>query len=177
MSEAGLEVKLGGDVYRVVPQKIGRIRRKLTEAFSLLDTAAGEDAGEVEIDDQLYEALRVFIPDIAPKWRLLGYASAEAMEADSYDEAADSSPTGPELIEALQAIYTVNGGERIARLLGNVISPELIRAWIRTEGLKTLSDRSSSSPSPRAGAPSTSSTPPSPMPKPAASPSLASSTS
>ena len=160
MSDSGIAIKLGAREYRVVAQGIGRIRRKLTAALGLL----GDDV-EAELDEQLYDALKVFIPDLAPKWELLGYRSQEALDADDYSDAEDRSPTGPQIADALDAIYRANGGDRFARLLGNVIGPELIRAWVRTQGLQALSASSTSSASPKAGPPSTSSTPTGPTPE------------
>lgn len=129
-------VKLGDRTYNLVPQKIGRIRRKFGAAFGLIEAGATGDA-PAQVDDQLYEGLRVFIPDLAPKWELMGYADAELNEPT--DELADKSPTPNEIADAIEAIFNLHGGDRFVRLGKNFISPTVIRAWIDKELVGRLS--------------------------------------
>lgn len=135
-----MEITLGDRTYQLVPQRIGRIRRKLGEVISLLAEAEAE--APAEIGDRLYEGLQVFIPDLDPKWKLLGYRSESAMEADQYEEEADRSPTPPQIADTIEAIFNLHGGDRLVRLLKNAIGPEAIRAFLRTEALTRLSERS-----------------------------------
>lgn len=193
-SAAGILVKLGARDYRLVPQKMGRISRRLTAVFSLLD----DDLAPDTVTDRLYDGLEVFIPDLAPRWELAGYASEDDwryvteradVEAaardeyaaklpvaegddplrwddltdelrdgfrapdfvDPYDEAHDKSPTPVELADAIETIFTVHGGQRLIRLLGNVIRPEAIRAMLTRAALRWASELSPESPSQNGG--------------------------
>jgi hypothetical protein len=163
VSEEPVKVKLGSREYAIVAQGIGRIRRKLGQIVRVLDGAVEAS----ELSGELYQVCKVFIPDLAPEWELLGYAGPEAYERreePDYQEPEPSdevvTPTVPEIEEALEAIYRVNGGERLVRLLGNVVGLDLIRAQIRRAlaSWEPSSRSSESSPSARDGAPSTSST-------------------
>lgn len=166
MSNDPTKVRLGSREYTIVAQGIGRIRRKLTQILRLVDQG-GEDGLEVsELSGELYEAVKVFVPDLAPEWELLGYAGPEAFERRSepgYVEPDPDeeivTPTVPEISELLETIYRVNGGERLVRLLGNVIGLDLIRAKLRQAlaNWTPSSTSSASSPSTSAGAPSISS--------------------
>lgn len=84
---------------------------------------------------------------------------------DPYDEAADKSPRPSQLIDAVEKIFAVHGGDRVIRLLKNFVSPEMIRAQIKrmqiTAALKEARSLRSSSELPGNGAsgPTSSSTP------------------
>lgn len=81
MSEGNpIEVELGDRTYQLVPQRIGRINRKLSAVTSLARQAQSGQAPP-EISGQLYEALKVFIPDLDPQWKLAGYPSEDAYRA------------------------------------------------------------------------------------------------
>lgn len=158
---AGLTVTLGARDYRIVPQPIGRIRRKLVKVMQL---AEGEGV-EGEIDFELHDVLRTFIPDLAPLWELLGFASQEAYDAgeEPADEAYDGrSPTLPQIIETVEAVYTVNGADRLVRLGKGLVGEDLVRTLLRKELIGWSSRRSSSSPSPSGTSTPMSSTPSTP---------------
>jgi len=134
----GLPVQFGDRKYEVQPQRIGRLRRKLGAIAELTGNAAMGETPD-DLGGSLYEALKVFVPDLAPEWELLGYMNSEDFEhrADkdwtesAYDADADKSPTTEEVEAMLSAIYRVNGGERLVRLLGKFIDPETVRRQIR----------------------------------------------
>lgn len=157
MGEDPTKVKLGPREYKIVPQGIGRIRRKFGAVMGMLSEAGG-DLEVSELGGEAYEVCKVFIPDLAPEWELLGYAASDRSEPEPGEEV--ETPTIPQISDAFDAIYRVNGGERLVRLLGNVIGLDLIRAKIR-QGIAAWSPSSTSSArsqSESAGAPSTSST-------------------
>lgn len=160
-------VQIAGERYEVLPQRIGRLRRKLTliaTAFS----AMGEEGTEGAIDSagtQLHELIRVFVPDFMPEYQFEGYASETAREQDQYDEQADRSPSLPELIELFEAVYQVNGAERLMRLVTGVVDPKVVRQIIRNEMVNwslRRSDASPTLPSPNGESGSTPSTTPEP---------------
>jgi hypothetical protein len=182
-------IQLGGpegnpDTYKLRPQRIGRISRKLEAVIQLLGQRGGDSVSEVT--GATYDGLKVFIPDLAPQWKLAGYPNAEAWEAkeahakrqaeardayarqlalengasqaeadgtgwadldeaeqlryeeppeladfeDPYDPEADASPTPPEILDAIEGIFRIHGGDRLVRLVGKFVSPETIRAQI-----------------------------------------------
>ena len=150
----GIEITLGGRDYRVVPQGIGRIRRKLGALIGIGD---GEGLTG-EIDDQVYDLLRTFIPDVAPLCNLLGYSSETEMDAGGEPDGAIQEATLPQLIEAVQTIYVVNGADRLVRLgkaLG--INEGLISDALNKEIAERSLGRSASSPAPSGGSGSPSS--------------------
>lgn len=126
----GETVTLGDREYRLVPQRIGRIRHSIEQIVTVFGQTA-EDAPE--LDEQLVEFFKVFIPDLDPKWKLLGYASAEAHEAGEYDAAADNSPTPPEIADAIETIFQIHGGQRLMRVLKGLVDPEALKRLISTE--------------------------------------------
>jgi hypothetical protein len=76
-------IQLGGpegnpDTYKLRPQRIGRISRKLEAVIQLLGQRGGDSVSEVT--GATYDGLKVFIPDLAPQWKLAGYPNAEAWE-------------------------------------------------------------------------------------------------
>lgn len=181
----GVPVELGDRTYHLVPQRIGRIKRKLGAIFSLFSEQASGGVGSMDVSDvggSLYDVLNVFIPDLSPKWKLEGYKSEEAAEADEYDEAADASPTPPQIIDALEKIAEIHGIDRLRRVFFALVSPEAIRRYldsqVRVQATRTLeqegqrlgsapSPASVSSPQPNGGSDPTSSgtnapTPPQP---------------
>ncbi len=174
----GLTVKLGARDYTIVAQPIGRIRRKLGKLIAL-----GTEGGlEGEVDGELYSALKTFIPDLAPMYELLGYESEEAFKSGAEPsedaEAADRSPTLPQIIEAIDTVYRVNGADRLVRLGKSLVKEDVLKAIISKELIGWSSARSSSLPSPNGESTSTSSTPTPPTSdKSEDSPSLASSIS
>lgn len=140
-----LEVKLGGRDYPVVAQGIGRIRRKLG---SLIGISEG-DGLTGEIDGQVHDLLRTFIPDIAPLHELMGYRSEDEMKAGGDPEGGIEEVTLPQLIDAVDTIYVVNGADRLVRLgkaLG--LSRDLISETLNKEIAERSLARSVSLPAP-----------------------------
>jgi hypothetical protein len=175
----GLSVKLGARDYTIVAQPIGRIRRKLGKLIALNEGAAALDG---ELDGEAYSALKTFIPDLAPVWELLGYETEDAYKSGAEPsedaEAADRSPTLPQIIEAFEAVYRVNGADRLVRLGKSLVKEDVLKAIISKELISWSSARSSSSPSPNGESDLTSSTTTPPAPdENEDSPSLASSIS
>jgi hypothetical protein len=212
MSENPTKVTLGDREYQLAPQRIGRIGRKLSQ---VMDLFAGVGSGQVPTDvAPLYEALKVFIPDIDPIWKLAGYPSEEAYGAlaahekkveqarkrfaashgpkaegaekseaewadlpdevraeftppafeDPYDEAADRSPTPPEIMNAIETIFALHGGQRLVKLLRNFVTPEMIRGQILRMQVEAASARSRSLRLESGGSDPTPSTTPNPTP-------------
>ena len=178
-----ITVRLGARDYRLVPQRIGRISRKLEQAFELF--GSGVSSTPDEVTGTFYEVLQVFIPDLAPRWEMAGYASEDAFMAkkrhdeeverlreqhavsvagegarwaeldaaqqvgftppsfvDPYDDAADRSPTPPEIADAVQAIFEIHGGDRFTGLLGKFLSPETVKRMIHRYLLESSLRRS-----------------------------------
>ena len=150
-------IKLGARDYTVIPQGIGRIRRKLRKLM-LLGSGGAEITGE--IDNDLYDLFKTFIPDVPAMHELLGYESQEQFENDEEPDAAAAQGkevTLPQIIDAISAIYVVNGADRLVRLGKSVLGPDGLQALLRREVLSFYSDRSLSSPSPSGESPSTTS--------------------
>lgn len=162
MPEPHPTVQLGSHRYVVVAQRQARLRRQVPAVFAGVGAA---DAGDLltMLSDRAYDLLRVFIPDVMPKWEYDGYRSEQAAEADDYDDASDTSPTHKQVQDALAVCLEVNGIDKF-RLLGNVVSPELIRA-LMTQRLADLTlGNSPSLPAPNGAPPSTTTSPTSPTP-------------
>lgn len=162
MSDAGLPATLGQREYRIVPQPIGRIRRKLVRVVALAEGVGGTglDGG---LDEDLYSLLKTFVPDLAPLYELMGYASEEDYKAgrepedDSYDA---RSPTVPQLIELVQAIYTVNGADRLVRLGKALVGEDVIRHRLRKAAISWEPSASLPAASGESGSESSTPTPP-----------------
>lgn len=86
----GVPIQLGGRPYQLVPQRIGRIRRHFSRIASVMGQVADGEASEVAQagSTQVYDALKVFIPDLVPEWKFLGYASEEVYNAKREHDAA-----------------------------------------------------------------------------------------
>ena len=132
----GLPVTLGDREYRLQAQRIGRIRHSIQSI-----TAVFGEENATEVDDQLYDFFRVFIPDLDPKWKLMGYASAEAQEAGEYDSDADKSPTPPQIADAIEAIFQIHGGQRLMRVLKGLVDTEALKEMISIEVKRAQRDR------------------------------------
>lgn len=174
----GVKIKLGARDYEIVAQPIGRIRRKLVKIIGLAEGVIGIDG---EIDSDLYTVFKTFIPDLEPLYVLMGYASqedyAEGKEPD--DESYDRrSPTLPQIIEAVEAIYRVNGADRLVKLGKDLVGADVIRHRLRKALMSWEPSVSSPAPSGESASESSTSTEPtSPEPSGAPSPSPGSSTS
>lgn len=170
----GLKVQFGKEEYEVQPQRIGRIRRKLGSALSLATQAAGGETPD-DVGSQLYEGLKVFVPDLAPEWQIAGYMSKEdfdrrnddGFEESEYDEHRDGSPLTTEIADLLGAIYRINGGERLVKLLGKFIDENTVKRQFRIMQTQMVTKKASnqlpsfSAPSTESDPESSSTTPPS----------------
>lgn len=136
-------VTLGVKTYTLVPQHTGRIGRKLGAIRVLAGEleADGDDALVEGLSDRLYDALQVFIPDLAPRHEVAGFRRVEDFEAvranttepdpdfvdPRTDEDDELSPTPPQILDAIDAIYQIHGGSRLVRLLKTVVTQETIQ--------------------------------------------------
>lgn len=157
------QVKLGDHTYLLVAQRHAYLKRRLTGVIDSLQGTEVEDAGGIMelVGSRIFEVLRAFIPDFMPRYEFEGYASEQAMVAEEYHEAADRSPSYAEQFDAIAAALEVNGLNRL-KALGNVVSPELIRALIAEQVANMATQRSLSSPSPNGASPSPNGSPTSP---------------
>ena len=148
----GLEVQFGKKTYDVQPQRVGRIRRKLGAALSLVQDAAGGESPD-SVGTQLYEGLQVFVPDLAPEWELSGYMSKDDFdhrddpdwEEEPYEAERDGSPLTTEIEAMLHAVFTINGGDRLVRLLGKFIDENTVKRQIRILQAQAVQKKASSS--------------------------------
>lgn len=173
------QVKLGDHTYLVVPQRHAYLKRRLGGVIDSLQGAEVTDGGGVMelVGSRIYEVLRAFIPDFMPRYEFEGFASEQAFVAEDYQEAADRSPSYAEQFDAIAVALEVNGLNRL-KALGNVVSPELLRALIAEQVANMATQRSASSPSPNGASDSPNGSPTSPTSNGAtAGTSIASSTS
>jgi hypothetical protein len=122
----------------IVAQKHARLRHYLgAEDFQKILSA---DYGH-----ESYRILSIIVPAIPngvkdinnpnrrtvepfPEWEWEGFASEEAWKAyqngdrDAYDEEADQSPTGAEIVDLFEKALMVNGANRLGNLLSLVRS-------------------------------------------------------
>jgi hypothetical protein len=131
-------VPVGKRLIPVVAQKHARLRHYLT----------GEDFQKVlsmEYGHESYRILSILVPAIPngvknidnpnvytlqplPEWEWEGFASEEAWRAynngdrTAYDEDADRSPTGAEIVDLFEKSLMVNGANRLGNLLSLVRS-------------------------------------------------------
>jgi hypothetical protein len=129
----GAAVQIGSYTYSVVPQRIGRLKKRLGRALGDLESLGGEsllafvDSGL----ERAHDVLKVFIPDLMPAYEFLGYRSQDAMDADE-DEEGDYGPTLPDIVNAFEVVMRVNRLDLLGHLR-SVISPELLRAYISSQ--------------------------------------------
>lgn len=164
MPSGPVTVRLGDSDYIVVAQRHAYLRRRLGAVIDSLTGAEVEGSGGLMelVGSRMYEVLAAFIPSLMPRWKYEGFAGPEAYEADEYDESKDTSPTFEEQFHAISVAMEVNGLNRL-KALGNVVSPELIRALIAEQIANMAATRSSSSsPSANGAPPLTTSSPSSP---------------
>jgi hypothetical protein len=157
-------VQLGTHQYEVKDQPLPYLRHELGAFFETL-TAAEVDASNVLefLSGRAHEVLKVFIPDLMPLWEWNGYATAHAMEAGEYDAvAARNGPKPSEIRTAITVCMKVSGMDAY-KVLGKIVDPTLLRAWVTRELTRFLSSTSLSDLSQQARTPSmTSSAPESP---------------
>jgi len=133
--EESVEVRLGDETYTVVPQPHVRVQRTFPKVLRETFGNVGElDTSDVQsivggLGDGVYDVLKVFIDDLMPRYKFMGFPTQQAMEADEYDdEYADNAPTYPQILDAFEAIYRINGGARIQQGLGKALGPEILGA-------------------------------------------------
>lgn len=133
-----IAIALGGHSYHVVPQRVGRLKKKLGHQLGDLTsvmTAEGNilDAGL----EKAHALLEVFIPDLMPLHEFCGYSSESAYNDPEAEEADDVGPSFPEIVVAYEKVIEVNRFD-LFKHLGNVISPALIRSVIQQEVGRTM---------------------------------------
>lgn len=133
MKPEGIDVRLGEHEYRVRPQRHAYLKRELRKFLDSLSQLSDVEASDLldVVTAKSYTVLKVFIPDLMDEYEFEGYASADAMKRDAYNEDDDRSPTPPEIKAALGAAMTVNDFDWLGQLK-NFIGPDLIRAQIRS---------------------------------------------
>src|SRR3954463_8818188 len=131
-------VAVGNRMIPVVAQKHARLRHYLSaDDFQKVFSA--------EYGHESYRILSILVPAIPngvknidnpslytlqplPEWEWEGFASEEAWQAyndgdrDAYDESADRSPTGAEIVDLFEKALMVNGANRLGNLLSLVRS-------------------------------------------------------
>lgn len=146
-------VELGGQRYQVIPQQVGYLQHRLGDGLEdVLDAGLSSDGANqlAGMGKAAHEILSVFIPDLMPLHTFLGYGSAEAMEARTYDAHQDHSPTVLEIRDAFSAAARANGGELLSNLK-KMLGTELIRKGLALAISQTASQRLPKSP-PASGA-------------------------
>lgn len=139
------QVVIGTYTYSVVPQRIGRLKKRLGPALGSLQELQGDSLVGFVSDslERSHAVLKVFIPDLMPLYEFSGYRSEAAMEADE-DEEGEFGPTIPDIINAFEVVMKVNRLDLLGHLR-TVISPEIIKALITNQIAESI--RSTSSPS------------------------------
>jgi hypothetical protein len=153
-----VSVFLGDKEYRCVPQRKAYLQKKLSKVFSMEGLNLDEDASFESfmklVDEHAYKVLRVFIPDLMPEYEFAGYASAQAMEQDDYDEDRDKSPTVPQVRNAVGVLVELNGLD-LAKYLKNFVSPDFLRAFMTSQIANLMTGDSATSSAPSTDTPST----------------------
>jgi hypothetical protein len=121
-------VSLGGHTYEVVPQRIGRIKKRIGRQLSTLADLSGGNILDVGME-RAHSIIEVFIPDLMPLHEWLSFSSESAMNDPEAEEAEDLGPTWPEITTAFGVITRVNDFD-LVKHLGKVINPELVRAYV-----------------------------------------------
>ena len=141
MSDA-VHITLGkGDWERTLPvydQPWKRIVKRLGRVMDAVRGAVDPETGDFDggkfvegLGGRLYDTLTTFVPalpEFVPQWQFEGYVSPEAAREDRYDEDADPSPTFPQFVAAFEAIWVVNGGQKLTDYLGKVFDPKMLKA-------------------------------------------------
>lgn len=107
----------------VVPQRHAKLR-------NLMRSGDFEKLASADYGPEAYRLLVAFIPaiEVIPLWEWEGYGSQEAMDADSYDDTLDKSPTTAQIVDAFEAVVEVSGGDRLGKLLGLVTTVQALGA-------------------------------------------------
>lgn len=152
-------IEICGRKIPVVAQRHARLRHLLkAEDFQAI---LGADYSR-----EAYRVLGVLIPalpDAVPEHEWEGFASREAMDADDYDEAHDTSPTPAEIIAAFEMAVKVNGGGRLGKIVELVQAGQGL-AKLNAEAMAgSTTPGSPGSPGANGESPSTSTGPSSPV--------------
>jgi hypothetical protein len=91
---------------------------------------------------------------------------------DPYDPEADRSPTPPEIMNAVETIWQIHGGDRFTRLLGKFLTPETVKRQVQRFLLESNLQRSQRLRQQSGESALTSSTPTSPTSTPGEAPPL-----
>lgn len=134
---------LGEHSYAVYAQRIGYLENRLGSTLGKIVQ------GDITADSMMTFALanahgllKVFIPKLMPLHEFRGYASAAAMEAGDYDEAADTSPDTPQIVGAFQLAMKVNRFDLFGNL-GKLLDADLLRAALSAQMASRLTGDSS----------------------------------
>lgn len=161
-------VTLGPEEYQLQPQPYPRLFRQLSEFGDELQQLGEMDATDAAgvvaaLGERAHAFLKIFIPNLMSENQFAGRG-----EDGRFDPVAeDRAPTLPQLIDAVEAAFEVNGGKRLGGLLGKLLGPALgqqVQRLVAASLSERLAQGSMSSPSPNAGRTPASSTAPSPTP-------------
>lgn len=134
--------------YLIVEQGIGRLERRFRAVAKVFGDLGG-DEGEADEEKTreaaqldlgvLHTAFKAFIPSLADEWEFRGFKSPDDLatfkaDPDEWDgEEKDTDPSLPQLIQAIETIYRVNGGDRLVAFLGKFVNLEVLRKRINYE--------------------------------------------
>lgn len=163
---AQVEIQLGEHSYTLVPQRHAYLQHKLGEKLgSLGDVEPIAGAAMLgQLTGQVYELLKVFIPNLMPRWEFEGFGSPGAMEEGKYEEEADRSPTPDQIITAFEMAMKINRLD-LVKHLKEIVGTDFLVAQMRVmigEATAKALDGSQTSPSPNGESALTTSTPSSP---------------
>jgi hypothetical protein len=169
-------VTLGDYEFPVPEQRIGRMTNKGARFIESLTTSDlqglmdSPDIGAGLVDlgrRRAYDALCLVVPQLSKRmaiWEFAGYASQEAMDAGDYDEAADRSPTWPQIVIAFEVAKRVNRFDfldsikTLVKGLYDRADPTMVGQWVNLAMAEAASRTLPSSPSMSGESASTSST-------------------
>lgn len=166
-------VTLGDEEYSLAAQPYPRLFRQLSEFGDELQALGEMDATDAAgmvsaLGGRVHGFLKIFIPNLMAEYRFAGFATQAAFDAGELDEQAEAAaPTLPQLIDAVEAAFEVNGGKRLGGLLGKLLGPALgqqVQRLVAATLSERLAQGSTSSPSRPDGAPPGGSTAASPTP-------------
>lgn len=125
MTDGRVKFTLGEHEYVALPQRIGYLQNRLGPKLATLGELA-VDEGKSLVGVQAYELLSALVPKgFMPEHEFMGYATREAYDAGDYDEELDTSPSIPEVIDAVKAVAKVNGGDAVD-FLRQLLGPQMI---------------------------------------------------
>lgn len=127
-------VVIGGKNYLIVPQRVGRLKKRLKREFETLSDIGGREVtGILDLGlEKAHGILAVFIPELMPLHEFLGFRSQEEMDDEDAEEHDDLGATVPEIDYAIRICLKVNRFD-LAGALGKLISPDLIRAFLNKQ--------------------------------------------